>query len=214
MADRALAKLEALADVGLRLAEALERHVLCAERVQVHQADTDPDVMIMPACDLAGVALAYTRVSRAVRMTFALQARLANPGPVRSAGRPGGTRHAPAAAPASRPAPSFEGGDANPYRGFCESTESLADPEDAPDPLEGPAYAIIDQICRDLDLPADQASELQALWAGATEDCGPQAGPPVRAPGDQTCRRGAPPWPTFADPLPGDLVLRSRSDSS
>jgi hypothetical protein len=83
VAEEGVAILGDLAKLGLRLGEALERHVLCAEQVQVHQAKTDPDCMVMPACDLAGVALSFNRISRAIRMTLALRERLANPRPAR-----------------------------------------------------------------------------------------------------------------------------------
>jgi hypothetical protein len=164
MADRALQKLETLADIGLRLAAALERHVLCAEGVQVHQAKTDPDVMVMPACDLVGVGLSYSRISRAVRMTLALQNRLASPQPCSSLDRP-----APPSQGADAPRPHPPTGDER-TSGSCprcenEALESLFDIDEAAILSAMPLGDIIAGICRDLALPAQQTQAVLADWA-------------------------------------------------
>jgi hypothetical protein len=126
LAERRLAKLEVLADVGLHLAQALERHVVCAEAVQLHQAKTDPDSMMLPACDLSAIATAYNRIARAVRMTFALQERLER----RAHMLPCADRRLPRR-PDARPE-DFEDETRAIARGLRESAEHLFDGKDAP----------------------------------------------------------------------------------
>ena len=70
-AERRQGRLEELAEIGMELVRAMPRQVADA-------AD--------PPADLATVALAFTRVARAVRLTEALAERLDNPPPV-AAGR-------------------------------------------------------------------------------------------------------------------------------
>jgi hypothetical protein len=79
VAARAIAQLTELADIGLSLARSLQNHAAAAELVQAENAKVDPYCFVLPPADYATLANAYTRISRAIRMTLALQARLLNP---------------------------------------------------------------------------------------------------------------------------------------
>jgi hypothetical protein len=68
-----------LARIGVRLTQALERHVLAAEKVQALAAEEDAYSQILPPVDFPGIAAAFNRMARSIRMTLALQARLARP---------------------------------------------------------------------------------------------------------------------------------------
>lgn len=67
--ERQLAVLGRLAEVGLNIALAVERRALAAEAAEADAPDAAPGVA-------GDVALAYARVSRAVRLTVALQGRV------------------------------------------------------------------------------------------------------------------------------------------
>jgi hypothetical protein len=147
--EERLAVLGELAQIGLRLARAMEQHVVAGQAAQAHAARTDPDAMILPPVDLEGVARAFSRIGRAVRMTLALQAKLEQParapapGPVRDARRSRAWR--PDVGRLDRP----DGG----------SPEDLRDAED---PLDLTSDEMLALICRDLGLSADRAAAFQA----------------------------------------------------
>jgi hypothetical protein len=188
-ADRAEALLLEMAEVGLRLTRAFERHVLCAEEVQVHQAKTDPDVMIMPSCDLAGVALAFNRVSRAVRMTVALRHRLMNPRPWRAQAVPGAAATtAPTASTRPTPGPDL------PVRE--ETRENLFDTPDVADLPDWPVRSCVAMMDGDLGAfvrpPADRA-DAKALTVANPLDTSDSPARAARQDLPRKAGRGPPP---------------------
>jgi hypothetical protein len=164
--ERRLAQLERLAELGIRLGEALERHVLALERAQDNTTAVDPTAVLIPFLDTVAVAASYRHISRAVRMTLALQARLERPP------RPAAAFESSARPPSHRAAPSQAPGRIDVISDFAdrlrESTEDLRDREKVEALVEDPVGEVLMRICRDLDFtPAQQAAVL-ARWAGDT----------------------------------------------
>jgi hypothetical protein len=157
--ERQLAKLERLADIGMEIAESL--------REQVVEAPVDP----------VAVTLAFSRVSRAVRLTFAMQIEVVDK--LRGVGRiedyEAGLA-APAAPAVAKEDPRLrarkddiaatltgiideihkdaEGGEAH-ERCIREATERLKEAEDLGDILSRPFEEVVEQICRDLGLSSN-----------------------------------------------------------
>ena len=167
--EQQLAELSVLAEMGMEIAGRLRDQV-----VETPKADA-------PAIDPAAVALAFSRVSRAIRLTFALQTMVIDK--LRGVGRiEGGEVHlarlaAEDAARASVPEKledprltarkaeigsaitgiireihkDAEGGEAH-ERCVREATERLKDADDLGDILARPINEVIAQICRELGL--------------------------------------------------------------
>jgi hypothetical protein len=127
-AERRLALLEQLAELGIGFAQAMKEDVAAAHEVQAEQARLDPTCRLFPPFDFAETSRSFARLSRAVRLTLALHARLEagayRPYPMAQGARvPGAAppRQGPAHAPAS-----CEGTDGR----ETESRERLSDPQD------------------------------------------------------------------------------------
>ena len=164
--ERQLAELSTLADIGMEIAEGLRR--LVAQATEPEAEPVDP----------VAVTLAFSRVSRAVRLTFALQTEVIDK--LRGVGRIE-DYEARLASRDAAPAPAAvdveeqrlrarkddiaatvtgiidekhkgaEGGEAH-ERCIREATERLKDADDLGDILARPFDEIIAQICRDLGL--------------------------------------------------------------
>jgi hypothetical protein len=176
-AERRLALLDDLAEIGVELTRSLKRHVLAAEQVLAAVAAEEPTAQLHPPIDAAAVAIAYNRIARAVRMTLALQARL-EACVYRTA--------QPAAALARSFRSPADGAGGDHEQRDRESAENLFDPDEAASLLDRPARDVILKICRDLGLsPADTAA-VQTRWA-ETQD---EMDQPASAPGAPGSRRG------------------------
>ena len=168
--ERQLAKLEELADIGMEIARDLRRRV-----AEAAEPDADPD-------DPAAVSLAFSRVSRAVRMTCALQTEVVDK--LRGVGRieagevylaglaaEDAARAATAQDAAERRLTARKAEIAKAVTGAIdaahrddetdegyerhvrEATERLKDPSDLGDLLSRPFDEVVAQICRELGIP-------------------------------------------------------------
>ncbi|OJU07709.1 MAG: hypothetical protein BGN86_03205 [Caulobacterales bacterium 68-7] len=187
--ERQLARLERLADIGMEIAEALGRRVAEDETL-----------------DPAAATLAFGRVSRAVRMTCALQTEVVDK--LRGVGRieayEAESAAEVAASEAARAAADLrlrarkdaigsaltdiiedahsedetrEGYD----RCIREATERLKDPREFGDILSRPFSEVIDQICKDLGLDLDWSELAEEAWAKREVASG-KVGRPLRFP--------------------------------
>jgi hypothetical protein len=186
MLERQLEVLGRLAEVGLQVALAAER-----------QAQADPD-----AAALQSIALAYSRVSRAVRLTLTLQAKLAKE--LQDAAETE-AEEAQVLEPAYRRKFRVEriverlikaehDNDEDIDRLTGEAGERLDDEDLYGDILSKPLGEIVALICKDLGLNPDWAKLAEQHWARAEIESGvetsPFLPPPPKAAG------GGP----FADP--------------
>jgi hypothetical protein len=208
LAERQLALLGRLADIGLRLAEALETDVLgtvgAADRERATlQAAGPEDVWVplpVPAVFAGDPALLYARISRAIRLTLALQTRIQ-----RGLDRP--ARETLSPVPQSRAGratlPTFDDEEAPPCadQGLLERPcyEDRVDREDLADLPFAQAVAI---ICRDLGMTAAPLEAPALKPPGARTRCPATPSPSVPCDG-----RSA------SDPPPAGTGRRSsRSD--
>ena len=188
--DRQLARLEELADIGMEIARDLSRRV--AEAAEPGGEAMDP----------AAVTLAYNRVSRAVRMTCALQTEVLDK--LRGVGRIETYDAALAAQDAARTAARDalekrrrarklevaegvaeaidEAHETTEGRERCvrEAKERLRDTDDLGDILSRPVDEVIAQICRELGIARGLAS-LHSVHPDAPRSGGAQR--PPRGPG-------------------------------
>jgi hypothetical protein len=147
LADEQLAALRRLLEVGLKLAEALQADVTGAvtsvteERAALKDADgQDVWIPLAPLPVFTGdVALAYARISRAVRLTLAMQTRVQR-----------GLEPSRREAASPQPARSA----AVPAQGDTESRERLIDRDDLAELLELTFDEAVAAIRRDLGLNA------------------------------------------------------------
>jgi hypothetical protein len=168
-----LAVLAELAQVGLRLTQALERYVAASEQAQGEAAREDALCLILPPINFDEVATAFNRIARTVRMTLALKARLAKP------------RRAPVpdlASPARQAALAIAAGvttgRCTPRHGAPRSDEreNLFDTPDTAESLDQPMAEIVAQIAKDLGVGVD-------LSVFVDDDTGePSAAARIRAP--------------------------------
>ena len=183
--DHQLQLLTRLAEAGLNVALAIERRA-------ARTADAPPDeASNLPTPFGGDLALAFARVSRAVRMTIALQNRLiAEPPAPRAARRPG---RASGRAGEATPPP----GDFATIEDYIfeldrlkegERLENLRDREEL---KRRPIWEILDQLGRDMDL-ADEAAAREAELAPS---------PPAVIPAE--ARRGGGTQPISPHGLPG-----------
>jgi hypothetical protein len=173
LADEQLAALRRLLEVGLKLAEALQADVTAAvtgvseERAALKDAaGQDVWIPLAPAPVFTGdVALAYARISRAVRLTLAMQTRVLR-------GLEPGRREDAAPQPARPRDASAALTDSD-----TESPERLTDRDDLDALLELPFDEAVAVICDDLRL-----ASAHAATADAGEACEDRAAP--NAPAD------------------------------
>ncbi len=137
---RRMEAVDRLVEIGLALAEALRRQVL------------EPDALRVFAGDLA---LAFSRIARAVRLTVLLAQRLEDGLPALEAA--GARAEADDAAAQAEPAERFDEGEDE--RADTERGERGDREADERVWLTRPISALAAQICRDLDAPYDAA-----LW--------------------------------------------------
>jgi hypothetical protein len=214
--DQQLWMLGRLAQAGLNMALALEAQALATHPDAAADQGPQPYGVPMPApvsldfpppepCELA---LAFTRVSRAVRMTVALQARLLK-------GDAGGPNALAATAPAPPPPETRaqrasragailrrlvagSEGDAFEAMELMErARERLFDADITGDLLDRPVQDLIAEICRDLGLSPDGAEMQGEAWM--------QGGPTPRSPArPSACPASAsaasPSWASQAGP--------------
>lgn len=221
--DQQLWTLGRLAQAGLNIALSLEAQALAAQPGVAAEQGPQPcgrpvaaEVSLdrLPP-DPADLALAFTRVSRAVRMTVALQARLLK-------GDQGGDRPMACKAPAPPPPETRSGrarrvatvvrrlvgeaqGDVFDAADLMERAhERLSDPDITGDLLDRPFADLVADICRDLGLSPDWAALANEAWAheGATSApsvASPAPKPdnrPIAAGGLEACTTPCPaPWP-------------------
>jgi hypothetical protein len=157
--ERRLALLEQLAELGIGFLQAIKDDIAAAHEVQAEVARQDPTCRLFPPFDFAETSHAFARISRAVRLTLALHARL-EAGAVRPYPLVQAQRGDPPSSAARTP-------DTRPVNGAApeaESRERLSDPDELDTLLAPPAGAVLDQICSGLGLMPQQAEASQALW--------------------------------------------------
>jgi hypothetical protein len=160
--ERRLALLEQLAELGIGLVQAMKADVEAAHDVQAQVAREDPTCRLFPPFDFAETAQAFARISRAVRLTLALHARLeagaVRPYPV--------FRAQPAHPSAARRPPSNTA--APGASGEMESRERLSDPDELNAWFAQPADPARALPPLDLDLAPSRAA-MQARQSEAPE---------------------------------------------
>jgi hypothetical protein len=171
--ERQLQMLDRLAEVGLQIAEAIGANV-----AQTVQDAPDDAAAERRTARLSAAALAYGRAARAVRMTLALQSKLADAGGGDDASGPIEISWMPDPAQAKaaqvkrvqrivrRVADDGEPLDAEALeRLAAETAERLQDEDLYGDLLRTPVGEVVARICRDLGLDPDWASLAQEPWA-------------------------------------------------
>jgi hypothetical protein len=158
LVERQLEALGELADIGLKLARAVERQVSKAEAPSV--------------ADLNAAAMAYARVARAVRQSVMLQSRLQAEQHAATAGA-GGLRAR--VARIVRRAIEDQHGEAEQTERLCAEAAERLEQERYGDLLARPVGEIVADICKDLGLSPDWrglADELAAAEAFARGEAG------------------------------------------
>jgi hypothetical protein len=184
---RQLDGLGRLAEVGLTIAGALERQVTAEE------PDEGPRAIV-----LADISLAYERVARAVRMTFALQSRLIADLQAldRGTGLDATGRKERVGRIVGRVVEAGEH-DFHTARSLVkEARERLEHDDIYGDVMSKPVSELIDQICRDLGLSPDWEGLAQEAWAREEMEGG-SAGSPLAEWMAGLCDQGS---ATAADP--------------
>jgi hypothetical protein len=184
--ERRLEVLAELADLGLDLVRSLKRHVLAAEQVLAAVAAEEPTAQLHPAIDAITIALAYSRISRAVRMTLALEARL-EAGALRSrcpadaglAANGAGLRKTVRAV-VTRVVDAMTGREAALDVRERESAENLFDPDDFAGCLDGVLSPSVGEICDELGVSLISALPEERPY------------PPAHAPGSSGSLGGPP----------------------
>jgi len=174
-AMRQLEMLGELAEIGLDVARAIERQASGRTDAQ------DGDAPTTPAVFQGDPALAYARVSRAVRLTLMLQARLIED--LKAADKAGAEAGAEAAAETARLEPAYrkkvrveaiverlieaEHPDDEETLDtlMADAGERLDDEDLYGDLLERPVSEIVARLCKDLGLAPDWAELAEELWA-------------------------------------------------
>jgi hypothetical protein len=157
-----------LADVGLTIAGALERQATAEE------PDEGPRAIV-----LADISLAYERVARAVRLTFALQSRLIADLQAldRGPGLDADARKARIGRIVERVVEAGEHDFHTAASLIREAQERLEHDDIYGDVLSKPVSELIDQICRDLGLSPDWESLAQEAWAREEMESGATGSP-------------------------------------
>jgi hypothetical protein len=204
VADHGLAILGELAELGLDMVRTLNRAVRASEDVQGAMAQDDPTCRLFPPFDFTEAANAYSRLTRAIRMTLMLRARIATPRTGPAASHPS-TPHPVAPHPVGRRAVTK-----NPTEHLTrEASEQLRDPDESAW-LERPLREVLDHICHDLGLAPEVSASIRARWtaanakAGATapaSDINSDVARPVSRAGD-AANSSSSAWPSGPSALP------------
>ncbi len=161
-ADRQLELLDRLAEVGLEIALTLERQ---AKAAAPEERAGDPSV------DLQAVALAYSRVARAVRLTILLRSKLADAGdmpevdPVDDAQEAAEGRKLRIERVVRRIVQAETDDEEKIERLLDEATDRLDEDDCYGDVMMRPVSEIVADICRDLGLDPDWSRLAQEAWA-------------------------------------------------
>ncbi len=192
-ATRQMRMLQELAEIGMQLARAVGRQV--AERTQEDPGGADTDLAADLAADLA---LVFSRISRAVRQTIALEARLdrellqaqkaenaAMAEQARAAERALARRRKHAVREAVQEALDAEACGPELEALLADLDERLEDADDDPDFAELAIGQLVARICRQLGVVPDPSlweDEGGAVHAGSPEPFRSQAGAEDEAP--------------------------------
>jgi hypothetical protein len=153
-----------------------------------------------PTMDVEALGLAFSRVSRAVRMTLALQAKAIED--IRAFDRGDAPKAKPAASPADVRRRRVKGvvdrailaehGAGREFEQMSRFAERLLEDEDlCDDILSKPMSELVDMICRDLGLKPDWTLFAEETWAQREVDSG-EVGKPLKDPEAYTAAAHAP----------------------
>ncbi len=153
-----------------------------------------------PAIDVEALGLAFSRVSRAVRMTLALQAKAIED--IRAFDRGDAPKPKPAASPADVRRQRVKGvvdrailaehGAGREFEQMSRFAERLLEDENlCDDILSRPMSELVDMICRDLGLKPDWTLFAEETWAQREVESG-EVGKPLKDPEAYTAAAHAP----------------------
>jgi hypothetical protein len=189
--ERQVEMLGQMAEAGFEMVMALRRQALAT--LEDEPSNTEP------AVDLKAANLAFSKASRAVRMTLALQAKVIEDIRAPDRGDPPETaRPSPAEARRKRVrtvverAIVAEHGAGREFEQMSKFAERLLDDEDlCDDVLSRPMSELVAMICKDLGLKPDWVNLSQETWARREIDTGP-VGAPLKNPKGFTAAADAP----------------------